>query len=87
MFKFGEPLTFWKHQLSYKENEPISFDRPIYEEEEAATIMQGIMDGLNNIHEKNYIHRDLKPENIQLASKDQSFEDEVKIIDFGLSAK
>ena len=95
MFKFGEPLKFWKHQLSFKENEPAYFDKPeVYEEEEAALIMRGILQGLNNIHEKNYIHRDLKPENIQLppvpSSNDDALslvDDEVKIIDFGLSAK
>lgn len=62
-------------------------DKQIYKEEEASKIMKAIMNGLNNIHERNYIHRDMKPENILLALKDQSMEDEVKIIDFGLSAK
>lgn len=49
--------------------------------------MKCVMNGLHNIHERGYIHRDLKPENIQLAPKDCSMDEEVKIIDFGLSAK
>lgn len=64
MFKFGEPLRFWKHQLSYKENEHAIFGKPLYSEEEAAFVLKAVIKGLNNIHEKNYIHRDLKPENI-----------------------
>jgi len=68
-----------------------NFERPdygtIYAEDEAALIMKGIINGLHNIHEKTYIHRDLKPENIQLAPSGQQLDKEVKIIDFGLSAK
>ena len=49
--------------------------------------MKGFLNGLNNIHEMNYIHRDIKPENIQLAPKGMENETELKIIDFGFSAK
>ena len=40
------------------------------------------MEGVNYIHNKNYIHRDLKPANILLKTKDTL---DVKIVDFGLS--
>ena len=35
----------------------------------------------------NYIHRDIKPDNIQLAPNWMSQDKDLKIIDFGLSAK
>lgn len=62
--EFNNPFKFWKHQLSYKENEIKYLDRPLYEEEEASQIMKGFLNGLKHIHELNYIHRDIKPENI-----------------------
>ena len=49
-------------------------------ENEAAFFYYQIINGLEYIHQKNIVHRDLKPENL-LLSKD----DELKIIDFGLS--
>jgi serine/threonine protein kinase len=59
----------------------------LFNEEEASKIIKGVMNGLHNIHEMNYIHRDLKPDNIQLAPKGMSMDKDLKIIDFGLSAK
>jgi serine/threonine protein kinase len=73
-------MKFWKHQLSFKENEIKYLDKSLYEESEAAEIMQGFLNGLMHVHERNYIHRDIKPENIQLATH-------LKIVDFGFSAK
>ena len=67
MFRFGEPLKFWRHQLSFQENIPVNFGKALYTEDEAALIMKCVMNGLHNIHERGYIHRDLKPENILLA--------------------
>jgi serine/threonine protein kinase len=55
--------------LTFKENQPEFLTSPLFPEEEAASIMQGILQGLHNIHKMNYIHRDIKPENIQLAPK------------------
>jgi len=49
--------------------------------------MKGFLNGLNNIHEMNYIHRDIKPENLILAPKGQSQDQGLKIIDFGFAAK
>lgn len=39
-------------------------DAPLFQEEEAATILWAILKGLKEIHDINYIHRDIKPENI-----------------------
>ena len=85
--QFNDPLKFWNHQLSFKDNQKADLEKPLYDECEAAAIMKGFLNGLNNIHEQNYIHRDIKPENIQLAPDGQSQEKDLKIIDFGLSAK
>jgi len=49
-------------------------------ENEAAFFYYQLINGLEYIHQNNIVHRDLKPENL-LLSKD----DELKIIDFGLS--
>ena len=46
-------------------------------------VVRNILEGVNYIHERDYIHRDLKPENILL--KDRHGLD-IKIVDFGLSA-
>ena len=84
--KFQDPIKFWKHQLSIKENEIKYLKESLYPEEDAALIMKGFLNGLYNIHELNYIHRDIKPENIQMAPSGISY-DQLKIIDFGFSAK
>lgn len=52
-------------------------------EEDAASMMKGIVSGLDYLHSKGIIHRDLKPENILfLKTNDVS---SIKLIDFGLS--
>lgn len=60
-------------------------------EEEASSIVKDILEGLCEIHNKNFIHRDLKPENILLSRKtDERTGNEVlisKIADFGLSTE
>lgn len=56
---------------------------PALVEKEVSIIMKNILEGVNYIHERDYMHRDLKPENILLQSK-RGYE--VKIVDFGLSA-
>lgn len=45
--------------------------------------MKSLLEGVNHIHDKDYIHRDLKPENVMIARKSGY---DVKIVDFGLSA-
>lgn len=39
------------------------------------------------IHELDVIHRDIKPENILLDKVEDLISNDVKIVDFGLSAK
>lgn len=56
---------------------------PALSEREASIVVKNILEGVNYIHERDYIHRDLKPENILLSSKTGL---DVKIVDFGLSA-
>jgi len=55
------------------------------DEEIAASVTRDILNGLSQIHKKNYIHRDLKPENILLHNTDSDIM--AKIADFGLSAE
>jgi serine/threonine protein kinase len=50
--------------LSFEENKVVYFDKPLFNEEDASIIMRGVINGLHNIHEMNYIHRDIKPDNI-----------------------
>ena len=48
--------------------------------------MKGILQGILVVHENDYIHRDIKPENIMLDSTDNLKSENVKLVDFGLSA-
>lgn len=54
--------------------------RAEFDEKKCARIMKQLLLAVNYLHSKNIAHRDLKPENI-LFSKD----DNIKLIDFGLS--
>lgn len=47
--------------------------------------MKSLLEGVKYIHDKSIVHRDLKPENILLSSTTNNCQ-EVKIVDFGLSA-
>jgi 5'-AMP-activated protein kinase catalytic alpha subunit len=49
-------------------------------EDEACTIFQQIIGGIEYIHKLNIVHRDLKPENL-LIDYDRS----IRLVDFGLS--
>ena len=48
---------------------------------EACKFLQEIINGLEYLHQQNYVHRDLKPENLLL-----DYKKSVKISDFGLSS-
>lgn len=48
--------------------------------------MKNLLEGVNYVHARDIIHRDLKPENILLTSLSDACND-VKIVDFGLSAE
>ena len=56
-----------------------------FSDEEAATIMKGILKAVVYLHKKGIIHRDLKPANILFGSTTNLAD--VKVTDFGLSAK
>lgn len=53
-------------------------------EEEAATIMRGVLAAVSYLHKRAVLHRDLKPDNILFADESLA---SVKVTDFGLSAK
>ncbi|EAS01119.2 Serine/Threonine kinase domain protein (macronuclear) [Tetrahymena thermophila SB210] len=55
-----------------------------FTEQEAAQIMNNIINGVAYFHGKSIVHRDLKPDNILIGDKNDL--DTVKIADFGLSA-
>lgn len=57
---------------------------PIYQcrvsEDEACTIFQQIIAGIEYIHKLNIVHRDLKPENLLI-----DYDKTIRLVDFGLS--
>lgn len=57
----------------------------VFVETEAAKIMKKLFHAINHCHSQGVIHRDLKLENIMYKSKHFGEDNEVKIIDFGLS--
>ena len=65
-------------------DEPLT--EPLFSEDEASSILRGILQGLVQVHGLDVIHRDLKPENIMIRNEDLSQEC-IVIVDFGLSAK
>ena len=48
--------------------------------------MKCLLKGVAYVHARDIVHRDLKPENILLKTEDEYCQ-EVKIVDFGLSAE
>jgi len=61
------------------------YSRDPYTEAEAARIVTSVVSAIAYMHSKNICHRDLKYENIMFVNNDPRAE--VKLIDFGLSAK
>jgi serine/threonine protein kinase len=45
----------------------LNLKSPLFTEQEVAEIIKNILNGLEPVHDNNYIHRDIKPENIILA--------------------
>lgn len=64
--------------------ERITSDNYTMTEAEAIHYMRQVCEGLRHMHENNIVHLDIKPENV-LATTSKSTD--VKMIDFGLSAK
>jgi calcium-dependent protein kinase len=54
----------------------------VFSEPMAAEYMKKLFGALNHMHAQGVVHRDIKPENIMLSK-----EDELKLIDFGLSKR
>ena len=61
------------------------YSRDPYTEDEAARIVSSILSAVAYMHDKGFCHRDLKYENIIFTNNDPK--SEIKLIDFGLSAK
>ena len=59
--------------------------KKFFKEREAVRIMRKILSAVTHMHARKIVHRDLKPENILFLTDEA--ESEIKIIDFGLSAK
>ena len=54
-----------------------------YNEVEARSLMQNILEVIRYLHEKEIVHRDIKPENILLVYKQENTA--IKVTDFGLA--
>ena len=76
----------------------MQLEKPVFSEDEVAAILRSILSGLAKVHALDLVHRDIKPENIVLGGKgipdapagDMSKSEvlrEIRIIDFGFSAK
>jgi len=57
-------------------------ENQVFSEALAAHYMRKLFSALNHMHAQGVVHRDIKPENIMLTSND-----ELKLIDFGLSKR
>jgi serine/threonine protein kinase len=54
-----------------------------YNEEQARIIIKKILNGISYLHENHVCHRDLKPENIIIIPKENEYEFDIKLVDFG----
>jgi eukaryotic-like serine/threonine-protein kinase len=51
----------------------------------AVSLIRQVLSGLAAVHRKGIVHRDLKPDNLMLVTDEDSGEEVVKILDFGIS--
>lgn len=49
--------------------------------------MKGVLNGLFQVHELDFIHRDIKFENIMVPQSNNFKSEDVNIVDFGFSAR
>lgn len=68
-----------------KLKDPAGNPRPL-SDLEASKVMKCLLKGVAYVHARDIVHRDLKPENILLKTDADDCQ-EVKIVDFGLSAE
>ena len=54
-----------------------------YNETEARTLMQNILEVILYLHQRNIVHRDIKPENVLMISEQDNTS--IKVTDFGLA--
>ncbi|MCQ2816176.1 MAG: protein kinase [archaeon] len=57
----------------------------LFTDEECSTIVKGILQATNYLHQNNIVHRDLKPENILL--KDENDLNSIILCDFGMACE
>lgn len=60
-------------------------EKPVFNIEEANTLMQPICEAVSVAHRIGIVHRDLKPENIFLDRNNSKGEEVVKVLDFGIA--
>lgn len=59
-----------------------------FKDEECASIMTGILQGIKHLHAFDYVHRDLKPSNVVISDmKGLMDTSNIKLVDFGLAVK
>lgn len=47
----------------------LQLEKPVFSEEEVASILRSILSGLAKVHDLDLVHRDIKPENIVLGGQ------------------
>jgi calcium/calmodulin-dependent protein kinase I len=82
-YKTSEKVTFVLELMQGGELFERLVHRGAYTEAEAQPAFRKLARALSYLHARGVIHRDLKPENLLL--KEDSYESEIKIADFGLS--
>jgi len=71
--------------ISGKSLSAVIKDRGRLPAEEALSIIDAVLSGLEHAHHHEIVHRDMKPDNIMLTEKPGKKEKVVKIVDFGIA--